>query len=181
MRDTAAPTNLLPFLAALVGCMLHILAARAEQVGSFRDWTAFVHQDRDGKLCYIVSEPKNQEGNYTRRGKAAVFVSRLPTDPPRLEVNVQPGYAYKQGLPVEVVVDSGPTFQLFTQGEHAWARDGEDTALIEAMRAGSRMTVRGTSTRDTFSLDTFSLLGFTAAYNAMMDACKDARPAAQRR
>jgi hypothetical protein len=33
------------------------------------------------------------------------------------------------------------------------------------------MTVRGTSTLSTYSLDTYSLLGFTAAYDAMVEAC----------
>ena len=37
------------------------------------------------------------------------------------------------------------------------------------------MTVRGTSTRDTYSLDTYSLSGFTAAYEAMRDACATSR------
>jgi hypothetical protein len=32
--------------------------------------------------------------------------------------------------------------------------------------------VRGTSVKGTFSLDTYSLLGFTAAYQAMVDACR---------
>jgi hypothetical protein len=32
--------------------------------------------------------------------------------------------------------------------------------------------VRGTSTRRTYSLDTYSLLGFTAAYEAMVNACR---------
>ena len=39
------------------------------------------------------------------------------------------------------------------------------------MKRGTDMTVRGTSTRNTFSLDTYSLLGFTAAYDAMIEAC----------
>ena len=42
---------------------------------------------------------------------------------------------------------------------------------IAAMKDGSDMTVRGTSTLDTFSLDTYSLLGFTAALEALRDAC----------
>ena len=44
--------------------------------------------------------------------------------------------------------------------------------MIAAMKRGSQLKVRGTSTRDTYSLDTYSLLGFTAAYNAMLNACK---------
>jgi len=166
----------------LAAAAIHLAAdAAAAQVTTFRDWSTYVHEDRDGKLCYIVSEPKAQEGNYSRRGKAAAFVSRLPTSPPRLEVNVQPGYAYKSEAPVELVVDGQRRFTLFSQGEQAWAKEGEDATVIETMRQGTKMTVRGTSSRDTFSLDTYSLLGFSAAYNAMLDACKDARPATQRR
>jgi hypothetical protein len=113
----------------------------------------------------------NQEGNYAKRGNPAVLVARLPGDPPGEQVSVQPGYAYRKGSMVEVKVE-GRNFQLFTQGEHAWARtDADDKALIEAMRRGSDMTVRGTSVRDTFSLDTYSLNGFSAAYDAMRDAC----------
>ena len=33
------------------------------------------------------------------------------------------------------------------------------------------MTVRGTSTKDTYSLDTYSLAGFSAAFDAMRNAC----------
>ena len=33
------------------------------------------------------------------------------------------------------------------------------------------MTVKGSSMRDTASLDTYSLSGFTAAYEAMRGAC----------
>ena len=40
------------------------------------------------------------------------------------------------------------------------------------MKGGNDMTVRGTSTRSTYSLDTYSLLGFTAAYEAMVAACR---------
>jgi hypothetical protein len=61
---------------------------------------------------------------------------------------------------------------LFTRGEHAWTKSREaDEALINAMKRGSNMTVRGTSAKRTYSLDTYSLLGFTAAYQAMVDAC----------
>ena len=150
--------------------------ARAEMVKSFRDWTLYVYQDRDGKLCYIASLPTKQEGNYSNRDQPAAFVSRLPTNPPKEEVSVQPGYSFKAGSEVDVVVDGSATFKFFTQGENAWARTPrDDQTLIAAMRRGGAMTVKGTSTRDTFSLDTYSLLGFTAAYNAMNDACKDAR------
>jgi hypothetical protein len=39
------------------------------------------------------------------------------------------------------------------------------------MRAGRTMIVKGVSSKDTETTDTYSLLGFTAAHNAINDAC----------
>ncbi|MCB1885644.1 MAG: hypothetical protein KDG89_16900 [Geminicoccaceae bacterium] len=148
-------------------------AASPQFLGTYRDWNLQTYDDGDsGKVCYISSEPTKEDGDYTRRGPAAVLVAKLPMDAPNEQVSVQPGYAFKQGSSVDVDVD-GRKFELFTRGEHAWTLTSDDDKdLIEAMKRGSRMTVRGTSTKDTFSLDTYSLLGFTAAYQKMRDACK---------
>jgi hypothetical protein len=88
------------------------------------------------------------------------------------EVSIQPGYSYKENSEVQVGVGKNK-FALFTRGEHAWTKsEDSDRALIEAMKDGSEMTVRGTSAKGTYSVDTYSLLGFTAAYQAMTGACK---------
>lgn len=146
-------------------------AQASEFLGAHRDWSVYAFNEGDRRICYVASEPRRQEGNYARRGDPAVLVTRRPGPQAVDEVSVQPGYSYLEGSEVEVTVDQ-QTFELFTQGQHAWAKTEEaDRALIEAMRRGVEMTVRGTSTRKTFSLDTYSLLGFTAAYNAMADAC----------
>lgn len=166
-----------PLHLALAGIVVaavqsHPAAAQTPKfISNHRDWTVYEVPDPKGKICYAASEPAKQEGNYAKRGNPAVLVARLPGDPPSEQVSVQPGYSYKKGSPVEVKIGAS-AFQMFTQDEHAWARtDADDKALIEAMRGGSTMTVRGTSTRDTFSLDTYSLNGFTAAFAAMRDAC----------
>ncbi len=87
------------------------------------------------------------------------------------EVSVDPGYTYLDGSTVEIEVDRRK-FVLFTRGEHAWTpKEQDDQNLINTMKRGVNMTVRGTSSKNTYSLDTFSLLGFTAAYDAMTEAC----------
>lgn len=147
-------------------------AASPRFVGTYQDWNVYVVEDNNGRLCYAASEPKKEEGNYTRRGAAAVIVAKLPGDPPNEQVSVQPGYPFKVNSDAQVSVDDR-TYRLFTKGEHAWANSAkEDEAMIGAMRRGAELKVRGTSTRDTYSLDTYSLKGFTAAYNAMLNACK---------
>jgi hypothetical protein len=158
-------------LAGLVPASL----AAAEQtfIAAYRDWGLFTYEDGDQELCFITSEPKQKDGNYERRGPPAVLVTRLPSEPEFDEVSVQSGYTFEEGSDVEVAVDGERRFSLFTQGEYAWTRGPEDDdALINAMKAGLEMTVRGTSTLGTYSLDTYSLLGFTAAYEAMDRTCR---------
>jgi hypothetical protein len=158
----------------LLTSVLSVAAAAQtpEFLGSHRDWNVYAFTEDSEKICYMASEPKKQEGDYTRRGNPAMLVTRRPGSPAVDEVSVQPGYAYLEGSEVEVDI-GGREFLLFTRGEHAWTKSEEaDQALINAMKRGSEMTVRGTSVKRTYSLDTYSLLGFTAAYEAMVDACR---------
>jgi invasion protein IalB len=165
----------LAIIVLLLTSVLTVAAAAQtpEFLGSHRDWNVYAFTEDSRKICYMASEPKKQEGDYTRRGNPAVLVTRRPGSPAVDEVSVQPGYSYLEGS--EVKVDVGRNeFMLFTQGEHAWTKSAEaDRALIEAMKDGSDMTVRGTSVKNTYSLDTYSLLGFTAAYQAMVEACSE--------
>ena len=147
------------------------LAQAPQFLGNFRDWFLYAYDEAGGKTCYIASKPTEEEGNWNRRGPAAILVSRLPIQEAGEQVSVQPGYTFKTNSTVALKIGNRE-WQLFTQGEHAWANtDDEDQAIIRAMQQGSDMTVRGTSQLDTFSLDTYSLLGFTAAFEAMRDAC----------
>jgi Invasion associated locus B (IalB) protein len=140
-------------------------------LGTYRDWNVYAFTQNSQKICYMASEPKKQEGNYTRRGNPAILVTRRPGPRAVDEVSVQPGYTFLDGSEVEIEV-GGRKFELFTRGEHAWTKtEKADQELIQAMRRGLDMTVRGTSSKETYSLDTYSLLGFTNAYEAMDEAC----------
>jgi hypothetical protein len=147
------------------------VAATPRVVGTFQDWNVYTVEDSNGRLCYAASVPRKEDGNWTRRGARALIVAKLPGAPPNEQVSVQPGYTFKKDTSAQVTVD-GQRYAFFTRGEHGWANSpAEDATIIEAMKRGTELTVRGTSTRDTWSLDTYSLLGFTAAYNAMRNAC----------
>lgn len=172
---TGQPRSLTVYslIAALLAFLPLSAAAQSPQfLGTHRDWNVYKFADGDQTICYIASEPTKQEGNYTRRGRPAVLVTRRPGSRAVDEVSVQPGYSYLDGSEVEVKVDGNGDFELFTRGEHAWTKSEEaDQELIQVMKGGADMTVRGTSTKETFSLDTYSLMGFTAAYEAMTEAC----------
>ncbi|TVQ36841.1 MAG: hypothetical protein EA356_04995 [Geminicoccaceae bacterium] len=162
-------------IVTMLSVLLPVSASAAEQtfVATYRAWSLFTYQDGTSRMCFIASEPTRRDGNYTRRGDPALLVTRLPGQAGSSEVSMQPGYNLQEGSTVRVVVDGNQRFELFTQGQYSWTRTpAEDQALIAAMRAGIELTARGTSTRGTWSEDTYSLLGFTAAYNAMEQACQ---------
>jgi hypothetical protein len=45
--------------------------------------------------------------------------------------------------------------------------------MVAAMRAGAQAVVTGVSSRGTTTIDTFSLMGFTAALDAARAACAE--------
>lgn len=159
-------------LAVLLALGLSAAASAQEPqvVGTFRDWTAYVYQAGSQKVCYMASQPKKAEGNYSSRGKIWMLITRRSPGPKDV-VSVVTGYTYQAESAVSVRIGSRD-FALFTQGDTAWTYgEGDDAAMVAAMKAGVDMVVRGTSERGTTTSDTYSLLGFTAAYDAIRQAC----------
>ena len=63
--------------------------------------------------------------------------------------------------------------QLFTSGSRAWSFSvRDDIKIINAMKTSIRMKVIGTSSRGTITNDTYSLLGFSKAYQKINEACQ---------
>ncbi len=171
--------NLSRILAALAAIAVVALpatiAAAAEDdevLGVFRDWIAQSYVEEGGvKICYMYTAPKESKGNYTRRGATYVMVTRRAGDSIPDVVHVEAGYPYREESDVSLRIDND-TFNLFTSDETAWAAtEEEDRDIVAAMVRGVRMTVEGTSRRGTDTTDRYSLLGFTAARDAMTGAC----------
>jgi hypothetical protein len=146
-------------------------AQAVERIDDFKDWSAFTSGEGGGMTCFMSSQPLRDEGNYTNRGSIYTFVTHRPSEGRVGEVNIKPGYTYQEGSFVEVSID-GREFRLVTNGGNAWPHDPEtDRDMIQAMIRGSTMIIRGTSARGTLTTDTYSLLGFTNAYEAISQAC----------
>lgn len=168
--------RVLPALVLALGCAAPLTVAGVahadpESIGSFGNWQAVAFDENGNKGCYITSKPTKEEGDYTQRGRVYVLVTNRPADKTFDVVSFVAGYTYKDGGEVTVAIDQ-TEFDLFTSKDTAWAADADtDAQLVAAMRKGNRMVVRGTSSRGTATADTYSLSGFTKAYQAMADAC----------
>ncbi len=142
-----------------------------ERLGDFTDWSAYRFVEGDQPACYVASRPKTAVGDYETRGKISAMVSHRPSAKRIDEVSLIGGYVYKVDNPVEVAVGA-KRWSFFSEGDKAWApTPEEDRALVQAMKSGSRMVVKGTSSRGTLTTDTYSLLGFSKAYAAIGKAC----------
>ena len=147
------------------------LAQGIQRLGEFEDWSAYQFAESGNVACYMASVPKKAEGNYSKRGDVFAIVTHRPAESRRDEVSFIAGYPFKKDSAVDVAIGD-EKFQLFTQDDGAWAPDKEaDAALVAAMIKGRGMVVKGVSARGTETVDTYSLSGFTKAYQTINKAC----------
>lgn len=160
----------LALTAALIATSPLTASSQERLVGQFRDWTAYVHEDDGGKVCYIVSEPVEAKGDYTRRGDTYLIVSHRPAGRVFGEVMVVAGYPYRDGSTPEAQVGDR-RFGFEVEGDAAWAQIDQQDALVQAMRRGRNLVLTGTSSRGTLTTDTYSLMGISAGLDAIDKEC----------
>ena len=151
--------------------LLPALAQDLRTIGDYQAWSAATFTADDVKTCYAVSTPAESVPKNVRRGEIHVMVSRRSSAPAD-ELILVSGYPFKDGSMARVSI--GPsTFNLTTANEFAWVPVGEGAEpVVKAMIGGQQMIVEGLSARGTETTDTYSLLGFTAAYQAIVKTCK---------
>ncbi|MEM7618089.1 MAG: invasion associated locus B family protein [Pseudomonadota bacterium] len=146
-------------------------ASDPKELGVYGDWTAYSFMENGNKVCYMASQPKTAVGNYTRRGDIFALITHRPAENTKNVFSYMTGYSYKQDSSVNIDI-GGRKFNLFTQGDTAWAADAAaDNALTSAIKAGSAMIVKGTSSRGTLTTDSFGLSGSSKAYQKISAEC----------
>ena len=146
------------------------------RVAAETDWSVFVEESP--KECWAVSAPRetvNTRGGQpvqVRRGDILFFATYRPgrSSP---EISFTGGYPFAGDSTVGVTIGA-TEFQLFVDGEWAWAgSEEEDQRIFTAMRAGAEAAVTARSARGTNTRDTFSLFGFTAASDEAARQCAE--------
>lgn len=141
--------------------------AQATAVGQHRDWGTYSYQSDNGKVCYVMSVPKQKQPAELDHGDIFFFVSQKPGQNVAYEPQFIAAYNFQEGSKVNVTVGD-QSFVMFTQGKSAWMENAaEEPQLIAAMRAGADMQVAAVSGRGNRTSYTFSLLGLTAALSSI--------------
>src|SRR6266403_3612632 len=88
------------------------------------------------------------------------------------EVSVIIGYPFKTSS--DATAEIGTTkFAMYTQNDGAWIKNvAEEARMVDAMRKGADLTVKGTSGRGTESTDQYSLKGLAQALDKIEQDCK---------
>ncbi len=151
--------------------------AQATLLGQFGDWGAYTATPGGRKVCFALSKPTSSVDNPPNRRTAAnavyMFVSSRPSDKVKDEVSMLvTGYQLKPNTDASLSVGNTP-FAMYTQNDGAWVKNASDeTKLLDAMRKGSEVVIKATTSRGTQTTDTFSLKGVGQALEKIAQECR---------
>ena len=154
----------------LIGTHGQLSAEEVKKIGKYKDWESMVVTEATGKVCFAQSSPILQAPKSNKRD-AKLFIAFRPAEKIIDEVSVTGGYEFNSNT---VTAQSGKNkfkFDIKEQG-FAWIADTKiELKMIKQMRKGSRLMVTGYNEEGSQTIDHYSLLGFTKAYNATKKAC----------
>jgi invasion protein IalB len=143
-------------------------------LGQYGDWGAYTATPNGNKVCFALGKPKSTktEPPGRKRDQPYIFVSTRPAENVKNEVSVIIGYPFK--TQTDATAEIGQTkFAMYTQNDGAWIKNvAEEARMVDAMRKGADLTIKGTSGRGTVSVDTYSLKGLAQAIERIEQECK---------
>ena len=140
--------------------------------GKFKNWESHFTKQGDDLICFAISMPMTKKPKNLNRAEARIFVTFRTKDNIRDEVSVTGGYPYKKNIPVDVNIGSN-NFKFSSSEKFAWLPSKNDEIkIVRQMKKGNQAKVIGISARGNKTTDTYSLLGFTDAYNSAKNQCK---------
>ena len=149
-------------------------AVQPQLLGQYGDWGAYMATPGGKKVCFALAKPASSQTNPANRPRdpSYMFVSSRPAEKVKDEVSIIIGYGFKPNS--DATIDLGGTnFAMYTQNDGAWIKNAaEETRLVDSMRKGADLVVKGTSARGTQSADTYSLKGLSQALDRVGQECR---------
>ena len=149
-------------------------SAEPNLIGQFGTWGAYTASPNGKKVCFALSKPASSKTNPPNRPRdpSFAFISTRPAEKVTNEVSIMIGYQLKPGS--EGSVDIGSShYAMYAQGDGLWIKNAaEEGRLIDALRKGADVTVKGTSSKGTDTIDTFPLKGLSQALDKVAQECR---------
>ena len=146
-------------------------AEEVKKIGKFKDWEVIQVLDTGGKICFAQSKPVLQSPKKDLR-EARLFISFRPSEKISDEVSITSGYEYN--VQNTILAKSGKNKIKFdiSKDNFAWIANNKiEKKMISVMKKGSRIMITGYNKSGSQTIDHYSLMGFTKAYNSAKKNC----------
>ena len=159
------------FIIFTITFIADVNAEEVKKMGTHKDWETYVINSDTGKVCFAQSKPVLQSPKNSSR-EARLFISFRPGEKITNEISVTAGYEFNNKN--SVIAQSGKNkYKLdLIQDGFAWMTGTKlEIKMIKTMKRGSRIMITGNTQNGSSTIDHYSLLGFTKAYNATKANC----------
>ena len=149
----------------------HVNAEEVKKILKNKDWETYVIKNDSSKICFAQSIPVLQAPKTNTR-EARLFVTFRPNEKISDEISITSGYEYNKKN--SIMARSGKYKYKFdiAQENFAWMADNKkEKKMIKTMKRGSRIMITGYNQKGSQTIDHYSLLGFTKAYNSAKKSC----------
>ena len=148
-----------------------VQAEDLKKIGKFKDWEVIMISDEMNKVCFAQSKPLLQSPKKSDR-EARLFVTFRPLEKISDEVSTTSGYEYNSQN--SIIASSGKSKYKFdiAQDNFAWISSNKiEKRIIKRMKQASRIMITAYNKSGSQTIDHYSLMGFTKAYNTAKKSC----------
>jgi len=161
----------LKLLILIIFSFKFVLAEDLQKIAKFKDWEVIMISDESNKVCFAQSKPVLQSPKKSDR-EARLFVTFRPLEKISDEVSTTSGYEYNNQN--SIIASSGKSKYKFdiSQDNFAWISSNKiEKRIIKRMKKASRIMVTAYNKSGSQTIDHYSLMGFTKAYNSAKKSC----------
>jgi len=142
-----------------------------KSTGKFKDWEAFTVTENNSKICFAQSIPILRAPKKFERNPSRLFISFRPSKDIKDEVSATSGYTFQKEKIVKAKTGK-KTYDFFSKEEFAWILDHEEEQrFIKGMKKASRVMIIGRTDKGKQTIDHYSLMGFSKAYDTAKKNC----------
>ena len=135
-------------------------------------WQAFSSQQGRAKVCYALSKAEVRLPANLKDIEGMFFVSSRPGEGVRNEISFVMNFDVKEGVEHQAIIGN-ERFPLVAKGQNMWLKNpAEEPRMLDALRKGSGLEIKGTSKRGNPTSDKYSLAGISQIVKRAEDACK---------
>lgn len=135
-------------------------------------WQAFSSQQGRAKVCYALSKAESRLPANLKDVEGLLFVATRPTEGVRNEISFVMNFDLKEDVEHQAIIGS-ERYALVAKGQNMWLKNpAEEPRMLDSLRKGAALEIKGTSKRGNPTADKYSLAGMNQAVKRAEDACK---------